>query len=81
MKTLLALAIAMTLSGCGTTIYKNGKPILRTYGDARQIAFTDGKTEFAAARITHPNPLIELVQTIRSTINSALVGAASGGIL
>lgn len=80
-KILTAIILVASQPGCGTTIYRNGIPVLRTYGDSRDISFKDGKTEFHAARLGHPNPIIELVKTIRSAVNSALVGAASGGIL
>lgn len=82
MKTILSIiAAAVSLSSCGTTIYKNGVPIMRTYGDSREIALKDGNLEFAATRLNHPNSVIELIKMIRSTINASLVGAASGGIL
>lgn len=81
MKLLLILAFSISISGCGTTIYRNGVPVMRTYGDSEEIAITDGKVEFVAKKLNHPNSLIEFIKMIRSTINASLVGAASGGIL
>lgn len=78
---IILLTTAISLSGCGTTIYRDGVPVLRTYGDSKELAFKDGKVDFRATGLNHPNSLIELIKMIRSTINASLLGAASGGIL
>jgi hypothetical protein len=74
---ILAL-LAMLMIGCSTTVYKNGKPALRTYGDARNIQFKDGTTSFSADVLNHSKPTQTAFDGVGKTITAGGAAAAVG---
>jgi hypothetical protein len=67
------LGIAVLLfaaSGCSTTVYRNGKPALKTYADATNIKLgADGS--FSADRLNHSTP----TRAAGSVVGTAAAGA------
>jgi hypothetical protein len=57
MRRILALLV-LALSGCAsTTIYENGKPVLRTQADVQNLTFvTSNGTKFHADSLNHSLP-------------------------
>jgi len=49
----LALLI---FTGCSTVVYRDGKPVLRTYSDIRGLRFHSGDTSLEASSLINSKP-------------------------
>lgn len=51
--------VLLLLTGCAhTTIYEDGKPVLKTQADATNVSFVTARTRFHADRLDHSTPMI-----------------------
>ena len=50
------LLLILLLTGCETVVYRDGKPVLRTYSDIRGLRFHSGDTSLEAASLVNSKP-------------------------
>ena len=51
------------LSSCGTTLYRGGEPIMRTFSDLQNVRYDDGTTSFTADIIDNSSPTLAAGQS------------------
>lgn len=76
------LILCLLLTGCSTTVYgPTGKPLLRTFGDARNLAFTAPGTTFSADELNHSTPTTAGGRVLNNAIGGAgaIIAAGAGG--
>jgi hypothetical protein len=75
-RTALAALFSM-LAGCAsTTVYRDGKPILKTQADAKSLAFSQGDTSLKVVGLNHSTPT-RAGGSVIGTTGTAVAGAAT----
>jgi hypothetical protein len=72
MTKLQPLLMLVFLTGCSTTVYKNGQPAFRTYSNVTGLVYRDGDTELRADRIDNSGPN----RSVGSVAGTIISGAA-----
>lgn len=81
----LLILFTLIFTSCSTTVYRDGRPILKTYANATGFHFQDGSTSLSADKLDHSSPT-RAAGSIVGTGLSGVAGviaakAATGGIM
>lgn len=72
---------SLALQGCSTTVYgADGRPQLRTFGDATGLVFTGPGTSLRAERLDHSVPTKTAFNGATSVLTAAGTAVATGGV-
>lgn len=74
MKAILAGIFAVALTCCSTTLYRDGKPTVKIYGNVKGLEYHDGPTTLIAAELDHSTPTTAAGNAIR---DNAMTAAAA----
>lgn len=72
----LLFCLALSLTGCATTLYRDGKPIARFQSDITTGDYKDGETHFTFAKMNNSRPTREagkIIGAVASDIASLAV--------
>jgi hypothetical protein len=60
---LLSLLGLACLNSCGTTLYRDGQPIMMTFSDLQNVRYDDGTTTFSADILDNSTPSLAAGQS------------------